>query len=180
MLTQLNKFSSTYPCSMKNTMEMIRQIVEIAHPMYETICKALRSTIDICYQKKEKKTMSQKQGSDVLVYPACQTKLYKLYKAVATILWHPQQTCSPPATSTSTAKLVRWVLRHRTDVTFPTVVLLVVVTPSVTQLPEPTLCRKYKMLLLTQLWKAYKIILTGQRNSSMHIWIQLFHLPAWI
>ena len=156
----------------------MRQIVEIAHPMYETICKALRSTIDISYQKG--KNNVTKQGSDVLVYPACQTKLYKLYKAVATMLWHPAQTCSPPATSTSTAKLVRWVLRHRTDVTFPTIVLLVVLTPSVTQLPEPTLCRKYRMLLLIQLWKASKVILTAQRNSSMHIWIQLFHLPAWI
>ena len=163
---------------MKNTIEMMRQIVEIAHPMYETICKALRSTIDISYQK-GKNNVTQ-QGSDVLVYPACQTKLYKLYKAVATMLWHPAQTCSPPATSTSTAKLVRWVLRHRTDVTFPTIVLLVVLTLSVTQLPEPTLCGKYRMLLLTQLWKAYKVILTAQRNSSMHIWIQLFHLPAWI
>ena len=159
MLTQLNKISSTYPCSMKNTMEMIRQIVEIAHPMYETICKALRSTIDICYQKKTKKTMSQKQGSDVLVYPACQTKLYKLYKAVATMLWHPAQTCSPPATFTSTAKLVRWVLRHFTEVTFPTVMLSVVLIPSVTQLPEPTLYRKYRMVLLTQLCKACKDIL---------------------
>ena len=71
---------------MKNITAIIRQIVEIAHPMYETICKALRSTIDICYQKKGEKTNVTKQGSDVLVDPACQTKLYKLYKAVATML----------------------------------------------------------------------------------------------
>ena len=60
-------------------------------------------------------------------------------KSFCHMLWHSQQTCSPPATSTSTAKLVRWVLWHCTDVTFPTVKLLVMVIPSVIQLPEPIL-----------------------------------------
>ena len=46
-------FLLPYPCIMKNAMEMMRQIVEMAHPMYETICKALRSTSGMSYQKKK-------------------------------------------------------------------------------------------------------------------------------
>ena len=39
---------------MKNTTAIIRQSVEMAQPMYETICKALRSAFDISYQEKKK------------------------------------------------------------------------------------------------------------------------------
>ena len=37
----------SYPCSRKNTIEMIRQTIEMAHPMYDIICKALCSTSDM-------------------------------------------------------------------------------------------------------------------------------------
>ena len=56
----------TYPCSMKNTTEMIRQTVEMVHPMYETICRALRSTSGISYQEKFT-TWMQKQPQKVSV-----------------------------------------------------------------------------------------------------------------
>ena len=50
-------------------------------------------------------------------------------------------TSKPPATSTSTAKLVRWVLAHFTVVYFPVMDFSVVVTPEITQLPLPMLKR---------------------------------------
>ena len=53
-------FLLPYPCIMKNTTAIIRQSVEMAHPMYETICKALRSAFDISYQ--EKKDLSHNQA----------------------------------------------------------------------------------------------------------------------
>ena len=37
----------SYPCSRKNTIEMIRQTAEMAHPMYDIICKASPSTSDM-------------------------------------------------------------------------------------------------------------------------------------
>ena len=42
----------------------MRQIVEMAHPMYETICKALRSTSDMLYIKNN--TLSQSKVMIVL------------------------------------------------------------------------------------------------------------------
>ena len=47
---------------MKNTTAIIRQSVEMAQPMYETICKALRSAFDISYQEKKKKGLSHNQA----------------------------------------------------------------------------------------------------------------------
>ena len=47
-------FLLPYPCIMKNTTAIIRQSVEMAQPMYETICKALCSAFDISYQEKKK------------------------------------------------------------------------------------------------------------------------------
>ena len=52
---------------MKNTTAIIRQSVEMAHPMYETICKALRSAFDISYQ--EKKDLSHNQAVMVFSLP---------------------------------------------------------------------------------------------------------------
>jgi len=41
------EISLTHPCSRKNTTEIMRQITEMEHPMYETICKAWRSASDM-------------------------------------------------------------------------------------------------------------------------------------
>ena len=38
---------SSHPCSRKNTTEMIRQTIEMAHPMYDIICKASPSALDM-------------------------------------------------------------------------------------------------------------------------------------
>ena len=37
----------SYPCSRKNTIEMIRQTIEMAQPMYDIICKASSSILDM-------------------------------------------------------------------------------------------------------------------------------------
>ena len=52
------------------------------------------------------------------------------------------RTWSPPATSTSTAKLVRCVLRHCTFVVFPSVMLFPILSPSDSQLPWPALFQR--------------------------------------
>ena len=110
----------SHPCSRKNTIEMIRQTEEMPHPMYDIICKALSSSSGMSY-----KNISNNNDdiNDNMMTPAT--------------YW---QTCSPPATSTSTAKLVRWVLIHCTDVTLPSVLRPLVLIPSVAQPPFPTLC----------------------------------------
>ena len=142
---------------MKNTTAIIRQIVEMAHPIYETICKALCSAFDISQQRKVNQYLKPQQQC--------------LYHT----LWHPQQTCSPPATSTSTAKLVRWVLWHCTDVIFPTVMLSVVVIPSVTQLPEPTLCRQqdiYSSGLVKSTFCGYSLRTHGsEKFQYVHLYL---------
>ena len=102
---------------------MIRQTEEMPHPMYDIICKALCSSSGMSY----KNISNNNDGI---------TTLYAITMAPATY-W---QTCSPPATSTSTAKLVRWVLRHCTVVTLPSVLRPLVLIPSVAQPPFPTLC----------------------------------------
>ena len=57
-------FLLPYPCIMKNTTAIIRQSVEMAQPMYETICKALCSAFDISYQEK-KRFVTQSDSDDV-------------------------------------------------------------------------------------------------------------------
>ena len=59
-----------------------------------------------------------------------------------------RQTRNPPATSTSTAKLVRCVLRHCTVVVFPSVLLLPILIPSDSQLPWPKLCQRRQNFVL--------------------------------
>ena len=105
---------------------MIRQTAEMAHPMYDIICKASPSTLDMSC-----KNISS--NNDGITINTCTNVM------TPTTYW---QTCSPPATSTSTAKLVRWVLRHCTDVTLPSVLMPLVVIPSDAQPPCPTLCHK--------------------------------------
>ena len=128
---------------------MIRQTIEMAHPMYDIICKASPSTLDMFC-----KNNSSNNGG--ITTNTCTTVV------TPTAYW---QTFSPPATSTSTAKLVRWVLRHCTDVTLPSVLMPLVVIPSVSQFPYPTLYQKYYF----KHWVSTHLLqLTDQRISSKH------------
>ena len=58
-LQRLYTFLLPYPCIMKNNTAIIRQNVEMAHPMYETICKALCSTFGISCQIKKRFSHNQ-------------------------------------------------------------------------------------------------------------------------
>ena len=72
-------------------------------------------------------------------------------------------TSSPPDTSTSTAKLVRWVELHRTVVTFPIVMLLMTWIPSELHPPLPTLWNSI-YIVVANFWK----ILTVQKSPRRH------------
>ncbi len=70
------------------------------------------------------------------------TKAFNSSKILCTVRQSNRQstlTCCPPATSTRTAKLVRWLLSHWTVVVFSSVDTLIVRTPAVAQWPLPIL-----------------------------------------
>lgn len=87
-------------------------------------------------------------------------------------------TCRPPATSTSTAKLVRCVLRHCTCVVFPSVWLFLILIPSDSQLPLPALCQRRHTPFHASAQIRMDEWLTVLRNSSTHTWSWLSHSPA--
>ena len=93
-----------------------------------------------------------------------------------------KQTCNFPPTSMSTVKLVRWVLRHCTEVVLPSVILLTIAVPSDSQLPFPTLCRWiifwYYKYPCSNTNKIIVLVHTVQRSSSRHTCIQVLHPPT--